>query len=83
MRRPRPPNGPHRRAVVAVLLSVVFPGLGQFYNGSHNRGFAVWGALTITFAVTTTHHEYGVYALVAVWLYSVVAAYVNSETAPV
>lgn len=48
---PLPPPGaplavarPPKRPVVAMLLSVLFPGVGQLYNGQTAKAFALFGA---------------------------------------
>lgn len=54
---------------VAVLLSVVVPGLGQFYNGDSKKGVVMLGAFCVSalFAALLI----GIPGVIGVWIWSV------------
>lgn len=66
---------------VAVLLSVLIPGLGQFYNGDMKKGGIMIVAYIVSWALTAV--VIGGLGVFGVWLWSVIDAYrVAKGTAP-
>ncbi len=39
--------------IVAAVLSLVIPGVGQYYNGDTNRGLIVFGAVLVYYILST------------------------------
>ena len=59
--------------VVAVLLSVLFPGLGQFYNGQSTKGLCFLGLAIVSWVLMII--VIGILCYALVWLWSIFDAY--------
>ena len=55
------------RPGVAVVLSLIFPGLGQVYNGDFGKAFMVFLAWVFAFASLTVKAGYILLPLVYIW----------------
>jgi TM2 domain-containing membrane protein YozV len=64
-------NHPYRG--LAVVLSFIFPGLGQIYNQEFGKGIGFVFAYIISWALTTI--IFGWLFLIIVWIWSMVDAY--------
>ncbi len=63
---------------LALILSLIFPGLGQIYNGQTNKGivFLFAGALSCTMILLFL---VGLVTGSAVWIWGIVDAYQTAE----
>ena len=71
-------NLPTRKEpIVSVILSFVFPGLGQFYNGQPTKGiyFIIMAIVSAVLMVILI----GVLLYILVWLWSIIDAYNSAE----
>jgi TM2 domain-containing membrane protein YozV len=62
-----------KNPVVAVLLSFLIPGVGQFYNGDSKKGAIMLGAWFVSVILTTV--AVGIVGIIVVWIWSMVDAY--------
>ena len=71
-------NLPARKEpIVSVILSFVFPGLGQFYNGQSTKGiyFIILAVVSIILTVILI----GGLIYLLIWLWSIIDAYNSAE----
>ena len=66
-----PGHYPDRIPILAGALSLLFPGMGQFYNGEFGKGFLL---------LFSTAFLYIFFLFWIVWLWSVIDAYMVAET---
>jgi TM2 domain-containing membrane protein YozV len=59
--------------VVALLLSLFLPAIGQFYNGDAKKAFAMWGGYVVGMILSVVY--IGGLVLLAVWVWSMIDAY--------
>jgi TM2 domain-containing membrane protein YozV len=73
-RDPPPPKivAVGKSPVAALIFAVVFPGLGQFYNGDFKRGLLIVILASVCAGLAL---ETAAIPLLAVWLWGVVNAY--------
>ena len=66
-----------KEPIVSVILSFVFPGLGQFYNGQSTKGiyFIILAVVSIVLTVILI----GGLIYLLVWLWSIIDAYNSAE----
>ena len=66
-----------KEPIVSVILSFVFPGLGQFYNGQSNKGiyFIIFAIVSIVLSIIII----GGLLYLLVWLWSIIDAYNSAE----
>jgi len=70
---PEPPKFPTDKSpVAAVIFSVVYPGLGQFYNGDFKKGLMM---VILAFAAAAAAPATAAIPLLAIWMWAVVNAY--------
>jgi TM2 domain-containing membrane protein YozV len=62
-----------RNSVIAALLSLVIPGLGQVYAGNLNRGLALFAALVVSLCLIVL--IIGFFTFLATWRFAVSDAY--------
>ena len=62
-----------KRPEVALLLSFLIPGVGQFYNGDTKRGLLIFGIWCISWFLVEI--GIGVVGLVAAWIWGMANAY--------
>jgi TM2 domain-containing membrane protein YozV len=68
---------PSRNPIVASAYSMVFPGLGQFYNGETADGIAVWSCITamILFSgLFPVLFAFFAFSTLGAWLYGILDA---------
>ena len=71
-------NLPARKEpIVSVILSFVFPGLGQFYNGQSNKG--IYFIILAIVSIALTIILIGGLLYLLVWLWSIIDAYNSAE----
>ena len=63
--------------ILALVLSVFFPGLGQFYNGQPKKGIILIVAAIISAALIIL--LIGLVLYIIVWLYALYDAYTSAE----
>ncbi len=66
-----------KESIVSVILSFVFPGLGQFYNGNSTKGiyFIILAVVSIILTVILI----GALIYILIWLWSIIDAYNSAE----
>lgn len=66
-----------KEPIVSVILSFVFPGLGQFYNGNSTKGiyFIILAVVSIVLTVILI----GALIYILIWLWSIIDAYNSAE----
>lgn len=62
-----------RNPVIVTLLSLIIPGLGQFYAGDLYRGLAVFAALVVSLCLIAL--VIGFFTFFATWIFAVSDAY--------
>ena len=71
-------NLPARKEpIVSVILSFVFPGLGQFYNGHSTKG--IYFIILAVVSIILTMILIGALIYLLVWLWSIIDAYNSAE----
>ena len=71
-------NLPARKEpIVSVILSFVFPGLGQFYNGHSTKG--IYFIILAVVSIILTAILIGALIYLLVWLWSIIDAYNSAE----
>ena len=76
MSAPAPAPATEKKSInTATIASIIFPGLGQFYNGQTNKGilFVIIGAILWYGIVATHRFLYGVSIVVyvVIWAYNI------------
>jgi TM2 domain-containing membrane protein YozV len=83
MNLPSKGMGAGKRPIVALLLSVVFPGLGQLYNGEIAKGIVIAAACSILAAGVTwlggTGRVSAAISLFVVWISAILDAYKSAR----
>ena len=62
-----------RNPVIAALLSLIIPGLGQVYAGDLYRGLALFAALVVSLCLIAL--VIGFFTFLATWIFAVSDAY--------
>ena len=66
-------RGKRKNPLLAALLSLIIPGLGQVYAGDLLRGFALLAGLGISFCLMAL--IIGFLTFPAIWIFAVIDAY--------
>lgn len=66
---------------LALILSLIVPGVGQFYNGDMNKGFIMLGAAVACMVLNFTiiGMILGIPGGIAVWIWSMYDAYKSAQ----
>jgi TM2 domain-containing membrane protein YozV len=71
-----------KNPTVALVLSLVIPGAGQFYNGDPKKGGAILGAYLLGCVLLSV--VIGIFIMIAVWIWGMIDAYnVASGKSPI